>query len=94
MPRSVAAKFPNSHPKKLMNYVFNMKLTPVEPDAMPILDLPTLESEDENGNEEEETGVGKEGDLLTSPPPETTDMVSETEEEEEEAQFDEKIIKV
>jgi hypothetical protein len=96
MPRVVASKFTNSHPNKLMNYVFNMRLTPVEPDALPILDLPTLESEEEN--EEEENGVvkptnGDDMDLLMTPPPEPTDATSGTEEEEDDLQAEDKIVK-
>lgn len=97
MPRAISAKFPNAHPNKLMNYVFNMRLTPVEPDALPIVDLPTLDSEDE----EEDATAGKAGaeesvdiDHLVSPPPEQVDAASETEEEDEDIQPDGKIAKV
>lgn len=99
MPRTVASKFPNSHPNRLMNYVFNMRLTPVEPDALPIVDLPTLDSEEENGPDEEDTAMlatkatAEEPDQLISPPPEPLDA-SESEEDDEDVQPDGKIVKV
>eukprot|EP01031_Cornospumella_fuschlensis_P034759 gene34759-42090_t len=50
IPRSVLTKFPNTHPRKLLNYVFSMRLTPVNPDE-PIWDLPQPLSEEEGGEE-------------------------------------------
>lgn len=82
-----------------MNYVFNMRLTPVEPDALPIVDLPTLDSEEENGPDEEDTAMiatkatAEEPDQLVSPPPEPLDA-SESEEDDEDVQPDGKIVKV
>ncbi len=82
-----------------MNYVFNMRLTPVEPDALPIVDLPTLDSEEENGPDEEDTAMlatkatAEEPDRLVSPPPEPLDA-SESEDDDEDVQPDGKIVKV
>lgn len=91
-----------------MNYVFNMRLTPVEPDALPIIDLPTMDSEDEANqinNDDDDTNLKSTGvtanshneemDQLVSPPPETRDVTSDTEEEDlDEPVVDGKVVKV
>ena len=56
IPHAVISKYPNAHPYKTLSYVFSMRLTPVDPETTPIVELPTVissEDEDEDNCESE-----------------------------------------
>lgn len=93
IPRTVAGKYPSTHPQKLLNYVFSMRLTPVDPDQLPLFDLPLLSSDDElenNAEEEEFIGsserIGSKGERDISTPVPAA-LLEESEEEVDEAEL-------
>ena len=63
IPDSVKAEYPNDHPNKLVNYVFNMNIMRCEPDEEVeevVVDLPSAHMMSDGEEEEEE---GEEGEV-------------------------------